>query len=115
MQSMQFCIHTICKVNLADRSSRLSRGRAEVSVDRGLRGPPVLVSRGLKNDSLFTCSKTDCRPAPPAQRRRILSPGSIIFLSIGFVRIHAVFFLPRDLKKRAHIVICNIHVKTHET
>ncbi|GBO99423.1 hypothetical protein EVAR_99768_1 [Eumeta japonica] len=33
-------IHTICKVNLADRSSRLSRGRAEVSVDRGLSGRP---------------------------------------------------------------------------
>ncbi|GBP40625.1 hypothetical protein EVAR_41705_1 [Eumeta japonica] len=46
-------------LHLAARSSRLTRGRAELSVDGGLRGAAGLVYRGLKPDSLFARLRID--------------------------------------------------------
>ncbi|GBP64229.1 hypothetical protein EVAR_38716_1 [Eumeta japonica] len=67
-------------LNLAARSSRFTRGRAEVSVDRGFRGAArPHSSRFNKNRLPFACSKNDSASAHPTM------PGCIVLSSIVFV------------------------------
>ncbi|GBP59028.1 hypothetical protein EVAR_15031_1 [Eumeta japonica] len=82
-------------LNLAARSSRFTRGRAEVSVDRGLWGAARPRLSRFKTDSPFPCPKTDC-PYPRARRPRIItSPGRgrIVFPSIVFVKTNVAYSL----------------------
>ncbi|GBP21737.1 hypothetical protein EVAR_10914_1 [Eumeta japonica] len=63
---------------LAACSSRFTRGRAEVSIDRGLWGAARSHLSWFKNVFPFVCSKTHY-PTPHAQRRRILPRPAVLF------------------------------------